>query len=189
MFASPASRIGRRRTLGMPSYGTYAARPNAVAAGQGFEYYATDVQELYLSTGAAWIVVPSGGTQLGYAQVTANQSTTSSVLTDLTGLSITCMVGERPILIKFGSLVTNSSNNYCTVALLSNGSQVINGNYLAPVAGASMTSHLQYVVQPGTLTPGQSYTFKAQFNSPFAIGTASIQASATSPSWIQALTA
>lgn len=60
---------------------------------EGRVFYATDTDRLMSYNGSAWVVVNAGG-QLGYAEVTANQTGITSE-TDLTGLSVAVTVGAN----------------------------------------------------------------------------------------------
>jgi hypothetical protein len=148
---------------GMASIGTYAARPAAASLpGQG--YFATDVQELYNSDGTVWRVMPSGGSELGYAQMGSVFFTSSTTLVDVPGLSVSCRVGERPIVVGFGGLMA-TSGDFARLYLLCDGVKV--ANILSPNAVGKAGAVDQYntrwrEARIAGLTPGQTYLFKLQ---------------------------
>lgn len=95
---------------GILAAGTLASRPAAGTAGIGF-YFATDDNggTLYRSDGSAWTRIMARGTELGYAEITTDFTTTSTTGADVTGLTITVTVLERPIkVIIDGRALSNS---------------------------------------------------------------------------------
>lgn len=93
-------------------YGLYSARPVATSVAPSTVYYASDTQEAYRSNGTVWQVVGSGGSELGYAELTSVfvPGTTVGTEYDVTGLNVTITVPERPILLMTGGIVGNFGN-------------------------------------------------------------------------------
>ena len=142
--------------------GTYAARPSASAANSGFTYYATDVRETSMSDGSAWAIVEGGGNELGYAESTVPFTTSSLVLVDVPGMSVTFTAGERPVSINFGSTMRNQlAGEFTRLALILDGS---------PVAQL-LTQNTQYY--------GLSRQFRASGFAPGTTHTAKLQALTT----------
>lgn len=142
--------------------GTYAARPAATAVPVGSIYYATNVPEMYYSDGATWSVVGSGGNELASASVLGTQTTTSTSAVDIPGVTCTFVVGERPIIVRFNGSVNNGTLGAVTVIyIVINGVTVTQGAY-TPYAAAK-DIHLEIDARKSGLTPGNTYTAKAQF--------------------------
>ncbi|HET8625907.1 MAG TPA: hypothetical protein VFL91_00705 [Thermomicrobiales bacterium] len=132
----------------------------------------------------AWSTFAGGGPagHLGYAQITANQSTTSTTLVDVTGLSVTVTVGSRPIKItcdSWGSLNSGSD--------LRAGYSLYDVTAGAQVQFAVVTSpgnQQQALCMVAYLTPpAGSRTYKLRFQS-LVNGTTTINAAATDPAFI-----
>jgi hypothetical protein len=167
------------------AYGTYASRPSAASAGVDALYFATDVQEGYISTGSVWTVIPCGGTELGYAEITSPFSTSSGSYVDVTGLSLSLMVGERPVMIEFGGQIHNSTANcFAVVGLIANGVEVGSGSFLSTAAQYGTMTRRARV---SGLTPGSNYTFKLQLKQ-ISGGTADIFGGSTQKGYIQVAT-
>ncbi|WP_414492402.1 hypothetical protein [Stenotrophomonas maltophilia] len=148
---------------GFAASGVYAARP-AAAQNKGLGYFATDVQETYISDGTAWRVMPSGGSELGFAQMGSVFSTSSTTLVDVPGMAVSCRVGERPIVASFGGLMT-TSGDFSRLYLLCDGVKVANILSPNPVGkgGASDQYNTRWrEARVAGLTPGRSYLFKLQ---------------------------
>lgn len=90
--------------------GLYSSRPSA-SSFSGIEYYSTDTKERYLAQGSSWLVLPSGGTELGYAQRTTPFNTSSPTAVDIPGMSLTYMAGENPCVVEFGATLRIPSGN------------------------------------------------------------------------------
>ncbi|MFA1289982.1 hypothetical protein ACDJ03_19960 [Xanthomonas axonopodis pv. nakataecorchori] len=76
--------------------GNYAQRP-AAATALGRLYYSLDTQELYTPIGTSWVLLPSGGAELAYAQRTTASQYTTNVYADVSGVSVTYIAGERAV--------------------------------------------------------------------------------------------
>lgn len=103
-------------------YGTYVGRPAASSVPAGTLYFSTDTRDCHRSAGGLWVIAGSGGDELGYAERTSAFSTASTTLTDVTGLTVTTKVGERPLAISFGGNLRSVGGGAITFALLINGS-------------------------------------------------------------------
>lgn len=169
------------------SLGTYGSRPSAATAGTGAVYYATDVQEGYISDGSVWTVIPSGGTELGYAEITSPFATSSSSYVDVTGLSLTVMVGERPVDLEFGGQIHNTSQNcFAIVGLIANGVEIGSAQFLSDAASPQYGTVTRRARASG-LTPGSTYIFKAQLKQALG-GTADIYGAASQKGYISVKT-
>lgn len=165
--------------------GTYAARPAANTVLDGMIYYATDVPEQYRSNGAVWTVVGSGGSELGYAQITAVTAAISTPAADIPGLSVTFVAGERPAMVTFeGMFLASTTATYAYLTLVL--TAAITGQLLRRTTVAGEYLSLTRSARLTGLTPGTSYTVKARIN--VDAGTITPQGSATSPSWLSVKT-
>lgn len=165
--------------------GLYADRPAAGSVPVGFLYLATNVPEVYRSTGAAWVVISSGGNEIGSATLTTPPATsTSGTPVDVAGLTSTFVVGERPIELRFDGQVKTSSASVAVVVYLvldgvQKSSTSING------LAADKFFSLSRRVRVGGLTPGSTHTAKIQWAGG---GTMTMDASATSPAELSVVT-
>lgn len=121
----PASRKVAVEDLGFArvTKGLYAARPSAATLRAGNVYVATDVgNETYLSDGSTFTIIGGGGTELGYAELTTNFTTTSTSPVDITGLSLSLKLPERPVVMTFqGSSASSVTNGFVIVTFVANG--------------------------------------------------------------------
>ncbi len=168
--------------------GTYAARPAANSLGVGALYYADDVKEQYRTNGTSWLVIGSAGNELGYAQAAAGPfSTTSTTYVDVTAVTTTFVVGERPIELKLDGQVANSSTtgiSYLSITL--DGSERGRGQ---SVGIATNVWHAISVRARITgLTPGTTHTAKAQLRASSGSTALAGGENATSPIMIQVVT-
>ncbi|HEY1138769.1 MAG TPA: hypothetical protein VGE88_00985 [Lysobacter sp.] len=154
--------------------GTYAARPAVGTVPEGAVYFARDVQESYIATGGEWVPLLSGGAELGYAQLSTTFTTNSTTAVDVPGMSITCKVGHRPIVVSYGGTMACTEPNFARLIAVCNGAKV--GNILVPnntfVATSGGYNGRFREVRLGSLTPGAEYTFKLQM---LVIGTGNAQ--------------
>ena len=164
--------------------GLYSARPSA-ASSSGASYYATDVMETYLSDGSAWTVIGTGA-QRFYAELTTSQSNpTANTPTDITGLTCTIVVGERPILMEFdGHCSNNNTGANVRISFLAGGTLRGVASKFFVTGGTYETISKRVLVQG--LTAGSSYTFKVQQDSQLA-GTSTVYGDAGSitKSWFR----
>lgn len=138
--------------------GLYSARPSASGI-VGAIYYASDVQEAYRSDGTSWILLPVGGMELGYAEITSTFTTTSVTAVDVTGLTVTCVVGERPTIVTYGGNIRNTTTGQSArVQLIGNSFNQSN----LTVQGSVGFIYLERMTRISGLTPGTTYTFKLQ---------------------------
>lgn len=164
--------------------GAYAARPTAAAAGVGVEFYATDVLERFRSDGATWIISGTGGMELGYADTVSSFSTTSGTPVDVPGMSITCVVGERPVQFCFsGRTHANTVGQLVNCVLVLDGVAVM--SFTDQATGTDQYFHAGINVRLDNLTPGSTHTFSLQIGSAGAGGSSMVYAAAASPSAIQ----
>lgn len=134
--------------------------------------------------GVKWDALAGSGPagHLGYAQITANQSTSSTSLVDVTGLSVTVTVGSRPIRVicySWGSLNTGSDlRTQYSLRDVTAGAEV---QYAIITSTGSQQEALCLVAY---LTPAAgSRTYKLQF-AVAVNGTSTISAAATRPAFI-----
>jgi hypothetical protein len=151
----------------------------------GTLYYATDIPEQYRSDASTWTPVGTGGNELGYAQITTSQSTASTTGVDVSGLSVTCTVGERPVKVIFDGVLRNT-----TVGVYARAQILVDGTLTATVGGptalASEYRAGHREVRVSGLTAGSSHTFKIQILAPTG-GTTSVEGSGD-PVFIQVVT-
>jgi hypothetical protein len=169
--------------------GLLASRPAAAAANAGLFYYATNDNggTLYRSDGATWTRIAAPTTELGYAEITANPPDSSSnTPADVTGLSITITAPGGPIEIMAYSegLKNNAAGGGVAIYIVEDGTIVQTG--FGQVAGASETLGPFTVVSRRQPSAG-SHTYKVQFGRLFGTGTATLNATATAPTFIRAV--
>lgn len=164
--------------------GTYAARPLASSVLPNSVYDATDVPESYRSTGSTWVVRPSGGTELGYAETLTPFATTSTGWVDIPALTTTFKVGERPIKVRFGGQVGSSVAGAWGYVQLVLDSTVIGqvGGYAGLNAGNWVRREL--IIRKSGLTPGSTHTLKAQLVCYTGGGTTTLIGDPTNPAAI-----
>lgn len=166
--------------------GTYSARPAANAVPAGTTYLATNIPEQYRSTGAAWVVVGAGGSEIAYAETVANFTTTSVAAVDVTGLSVTFVAGERPIVLRFdGVLGSSDPASGAFGLLLLDGVQVASAGSREP-GGFRATSRSRRVAG---LVPGSTHVAKIAARSEVAGATTTVYGGATNVSSITVETA
>jgi hypothetical protein len=172
-------------TFARTGQGLYSARPAATSMPSGSTYYATDVYETYRTNGTAWTVIGNGGQELGYAQSTTVFTITGTTPTDVTGLTTTFLVGERPIEIRFDGDMTNGTANAITVGYL-----VLDGVVKArpnmPAHAVDNWHTISRRVRVTGLTPGTSHT--AKFQLACVSGTGKVQGDSTNPMSISVVT-
>jgi hypothetical protein len=131
----------------------------------------------------------TSGRELGYAEITANATTTSTTAVDVAGLSTTVTVADRPIIVEFGCTalgnVTDSSGVNVFIVDTSGPTNVAIGFRGSPTVSAGDALQSTSVMIRRRLDPAAgSKTYKLQLAAVTA-GTAVITASAESPAWIQ----
>lgn len=159
--------------------GTYGSRPLASSVPDKSLYLATDVSEVYLSSGGSWVFFTGSGSELGTASITAVQSTGSVTPVDVTGLSVTFTAGERPVVAQLDCDLANSNAASTTTITIDRG-----GTVVGTAASLGIAVDTYHAVSKGFrvsgLTPGASYTIKAQIHT--SANTGRIFGSATNPS-------
>lgn len=133
--------------------GTYGNRP-LYSANVGTEYYATDTKELYYATASGWIVLPSGGSELGFSSRNTSFITTSQSFVDVPSLTVSFVAGERPSLVEWGATITVASG-IAVLALFVDGVQI--GQVLN---GGTSTLSLSSIARINNKTPGSTVTAK-----------------------------
>lgn len=159
--------------------GNYADRP-LPSIGEGRIYHARDVGESYISNGATWEVLPTGGTELGYAEITSSFNTTSLTDADVTGLSVAVVVGERPVILSYGGGLQNSTSGMSAVVTV-----VADGSSRVGIVAQGGLGYLTMFneTRVSGLTPGTLCTFKLQLKA-VSGGTASLYADATNRAYL-----
>lgn len=158
---------------------TSGARPTDVYAGQ--HIYENDTKKAYVHNGTDWAPYGAGG-QLGYAQITANQTGITTTETDITGLSVT---------------VTAATNRRLRLLLGVHGGTAVANDELAwrfregatllreafqnnPKTTGAFWFEMQHIFTP---TAG-SHTYKATITRQAGSGTITVYGSATYPAYI-----
>jgi hypothetical protein len=121
------------------------------------------------------------GGWIGYAAVTANQGSITTVV-DLTGLTVTVTVGTTRYLKITGYLPSWSSTNataYATLTIVESSTTLNSATGSTPTIGSGTVLSAVAVVTPSS----GSHTYKLQLGSVTA-GTVTMSASATSPAFI-----
>lgn len=141
-------------------FGAYGVRPAANTVRDGVLYYASDTKETYRSSGVAWALVGKGG-YLGSAELVTQFETSSTVLVDVPGLSVTFIAGQGSAKMTLSGECDQTVNNGM-VALVAQ----VNG-----ADGAHVTKNFPVPNQPTSfsrvkeltgLTPGEVYTVKVK---------------------------
>lgn len=125
------------------------------------------------------------GYELGYAQITADVTTTSTSAADATGLTTTFTATGGALIVEawMGELRTTATLDLRVIAYITDASNVIVAQVLHACAGAADAGHGAYL--KARLTPAAgSFTYKVRFNT-ISAGTATIRASSTSPAFIR----
>lgn len=183
---TPTSEVGAALKDAVPRSisGTYAARPAANTVPDGSVYYATNVPEAYRSNGTAWSVIGAGGNELATAQLTSPASVAAGSQVDITGLTATFVVGERPIEIRFdGDLKTSLANTAVVIYLMLDGTTRLIPSFTGLAADKFIT--ISKRARIGGLVPGSTHTLKAQWNGG---GTMTLNGSTDNPASISVVT-
>jgi hypothetical protein len=127
----------------------------------------------------AAIVVPRG--ELGSAQITSMQTTTSLTAVDVPGATTTVTAGTRPLLIEFDGMVSHSTAaKQLQINLLEDGVQINQLNCTGVNAGA----FIPVTMKARRVPAAGSHTYKLQF---FAVdaGTITVAGGATFPGLLE----
>lgn len=143
--------------------GTYSARPTASSVPVNSIYFATDVQEMYISNGSSWTTLPASGSVLGAANLGTAFSTTSTSSVDVTGMVVTFTAGTRPVLVSWGgacSMLGGTTTDLFAVTLYQGPS--VSSQILMYRHPQIITVHREQLVTG--LTPGAAITFSLKAN-------------------------
>jgi hypothetical protein len=178
---------------GISRSGLLASRPAAASGNSGLLYFATDDNggTLYRSDGSTWTkiaasVLQSSGAELGYAEITTPQSTTTTgTYIDIAGLSVTVTVGSRPIVVRaftpnLGHSAVTAFNGY----IREGSTDLVFGQRAGRGAGEQGEFNISRRLAPSA----GSHTYKVSMLMVGA-GTMSFAAAATAPAYIQVLEA
>lgn len=174
--------------------GLLAARPAANAVPVGWRYYATDDDGgiEYLSDGANWIALDLAGREVanGYAAITSTFTySTDNNVTDVTGLTITFTPKQAAVDILLGGFQVAGNTTAMSPSLfIADGSGTLLEGVKEQIIIGALSFSIGTMKSRQSLTPGNSYTFKAQIARGLAGASAvSLVAAATNPAWIQAI--
>ena len=143
--------------------GTLASRPAAAAGNAGYLYFATDDNggTLYLSTGSAWTRISPMARLLGEAtRSTVFTTTTAGVEYDVTGMTKTVIVEDKPVRATFScpwGIGCNTAGSYTLVNIYRGTTVIAQSYYRSVAANDSIPLNMQCPTE--VLTPG-SYTYK-----------------------------
>lgn len=139
--------------------GTFSARPSPASVPAGAIYVASDAREEYVSDGAAWALMPSGGNELGYAERTADYSVAAGTTADVPGLSVTSVVGVGDVAINFGGTMVM---NMTTVGEYANLILYVDGVYTSQLLARAVGDYIvvSRMCRLSGFTPGATHTFK-----------------------------
>lgn len=173
--------------------GTHANRPTAAAWNRNLIYFETDTGLEYQNwSGSAWTQITSG-TELAYADLTANLTgLTSTAIADLTGLSLSFVAPSRPFylhgFVYFTQTVTGGEG-FFYLADSANTQIAFSGMPEASTGLQTSGNIWARLPQSGgyAITPGNSYTFKLRYavNS----GTLAVGGGSNARSFIRAVAA
>lgn len=118
--ASGGTRVGLLASIGDP------------AAYEDQSYFATDDNggTLYVSDGTEWIVAAPRGTEIGYAEMTVDQTTTSTTTVPFSPpISITVEVADRPIVVigQYEFVSHSAAGGTTSLDLLQDGAVIASG--------------------------------------------------------------
>jgi hypothetical protein len=184
--ATQATRWVGATSSGAPTSGTFAIG-DFVIDRSGIVWICTTA-----GTPGTWTDASSSGHKLGYAEITATQSTTAAATNttaiDATGLIVTVTVGTRPILVQFtGAMRNNTAANGGTVWLVEAAAGDANRTpEIGGMTGYSVGANLLFNVSFWTrLAPSAgTHTYKIQFGQQVG-GTATLFASAAAPAGLR----
>lgn len=154
--------------------GTYAQRPTANSVRPGTLYYATNVPEVYRSTGSGWSLVAAGGQELGYAFTTPGQSNSTTADVAVAGLSFDIVAGERPVRLIFDGNASAAGSAGAVVSIKINGNNVGSRTITATTA-----TPLHFVIRRADFTPGTPYTIRVDVRSTVASSAANVATGST----------
>lgn len=137
------------------SMGLYAARP---AASNGAVYYATDTKETYTAFGSSWIVTGSAAELASATSVVSFTVTAGTGNLDVPGLTVSFRMPERPVYIRFQSVVQNVAT-VGAVCRLMEGSTAIDEYHVGQQANLNDFNHINLETKI-TGTAGVMRTFK-----------------------------
>lgn len=148
----------------------------------------TALQVLRVNSGATaleWAAASGGPSELGYVQITANVTTTSTSYVDVPGLSVTVTIGSRPLIVEAWCLGMwhSGANNLSRLRLYdaTAAAEIAYGDSRSiATANSSSPRHVIARVTPAAGTR----TYKAQIQSVDA-GTTTLGATATSPAFLR----
>lgn len=157
---------------------TSITRPTDPYEGQFI--FETDTNKLVGYGGVDWAPRDAGG-QLGYAQITANSSTFTTIV-DITGLSVNVTVGTgRRIKITWRGDILRSVADGTSIAYIYDGvTELTRAQGFARVAGESFNTTTAIILTP--VAGAHTYNIKGQTAS--GTGNSQIVGSATNPAFI-----
>lgn len=191
LMATPGSLT--RQQLAPSIVGTYAARPAATSVPPRTLYYASDLPESYLSDGASWRVVSSGGVELAYAELTSSVTRTyTGAAVDVPGLTVTWVQTERPVVLEFSGLMScGASTPLAWLRFFLGGSTLVGVCGTTASQNVSVDRRVKLSTATHGLTPGVSYTVVGRLDMPFGTvgtSTAMVNAATTNPSSLRVVT-
>lgn len=128
--------------------------------------------------------VPSGGRELGYAEITTSFTQTGVGSSDVTGLTTTVTVGTRPIVVEFFSQNTyNSAGTGLTAVYIKEDTTFLQS---ASAYGVTVAAQYQLSAKVRLAPSSGSHTYKIAVQQ-FITGNSVIAAAATGPAFIQVL--
>lgn len=132
-------------------------RPSGNTLHEGLSIYETDTDRNLTYINGAWVQQQANG-ELGYAQLTTPPSPVGNAITDIPGLSVTVVVGTRPIWIEFSAELQHTANGEGFLFLhLYEGSTAIQYG----ITNASLSGRPETVTKGVRLTPSAgSHTYK-----------------------------
>jgi hypothetical protein len=172
-------------------YGLLADRPAIGSVPDGTEYFATDDVggTEYTAQSGAWVTTGGKGTELGYAEVTSTQTSSSTTYADVTNLTITVTSRGRPFMV-IASVNASPSNNTASDGGKYN---IVRTDTSTSIAESAWRNSI--AVGPGSLPPlrrrvnvaaGTTITFKVQIAAVTG-GTATFGATTDLPLTLQAI--
>ena len=167
--------------------GYLADRPAADTVPAGTQFEGIDVPERYESDGSAWRLRVGAGEELGYAEsfpMISNPDTTPILVP---GLTVTFVVGERPVVAKLAMrLASEFAGSRADASLRLDGVEVARIEQTAAAADKWQSETLTRRLP--RLIPGTTHTVDVAIYRGFGPGTARTSGDPTNPNTLQVVT-
>lgn len=151
--------------------GTYANRPPYTDSPLNSLYLCTDIPEMYVRGTGSWTPIGSGGNTIAKAIIASDFAQTANPGTyqDISGLSLTAKIGERPVVVSFDGnvAITNSvvtaAKHPVIIRITVNGTAVAQAShYFETNNSFGATAHIHLEAEISGYAAGSALVVKAQ---------------------------